>query len=110
MFEMAKMLGRLSEVKDRVKAIKAELATHEIPYEDPENGIQIVMSGNKDVRAIHLGEHARAMAPQDQERALVKALNAATDQSRSYAKEALQKRLNEEFPSVAGLDLSKYLD
>ena len=110
MFEITKMLGRLGEVKEQVKVIKAELAEHRLTHEDADSDITVEINGNKEIKRIALGEKARALPHAEQEASLVNAVNAAINDARVYAKAELQKRLAEEFPSIAGLDLSKYLD
>jgi DNA-binding protein YbaB len=110
MFDINSLLGRVTEIKARVNEIKSELSEVKVHHRDQEGLVEVTVRADKRLDAINITESGRALAAETLQVLLVSTINEALEKAQQAGKEKMKQRLAEEYPSVAGMDLSKFLD
>jgi hypothetical protein len=107
MFDMAKMMGKVKEVQEKMKAAQEELKDIEVKGEAGAGMVVATMNGKKELINLQIDESLW----QDQEKDLMKdliiaAVNKATEEAEIQSKEHLQKSTQGMLPNIPGFDFS----
>ncbi|MDQ6973396.1 MAG: YbaB/EbfC family nucleoid-associated protein [Mariprofundaceae bacterium] len=92
MMNIGKMMKKAKEMQDNMQGLQEELARIDVTGESGGGMVKVVMSGNRQVKSIHIEDELW----RDQDKALIEdlvaaAINAASQVAESKAKEEQQK-------------------
>jgi len=92
MMNIAKMMKKAKEMQDNMQGLQEELAKLEVTGESGGGMVKVMMSGDRQVKSIHIEDELWV----DQDKALIEdlvaaAINAASQTAESKAKEEQQK-------------------
>jgi nucleoid-associated protein EbfC len=110
MFDMMKMMGKIKEVQERLRAAQESLATIQATAESGAGLVKATVNGKKQVVALDIDpsilKSEDKVLVQD---LIVAAVNKATDEVEGRAKEHLRKSTEGLLPNIPGLDLSSMM-
>jgi nucleoid-associated protein EbfC len=107
MFDMMKMMGKVKEVQDRLKAAQESLATIKATAESGAGMVKATVNGKKQL--VSLDIDPAILKSEDKvivQDLVVAAVNKATEEVDVLAKEHLKKSTDGLIPNIPGLDLS----
>jgi len=108
MFDFLKIIGKLSEIKDKSKEIKDRLRFTEIVYKSDSSNISVYATADKEFRKIEISEELLSGNDKDRlEKELVLAINATIKLCSEKSAEELKEGLKDHIPDIPGLDVEK---
>jgi nucleoid-associated protein EbfC len=105
MFDMMKMMGKVKEVQDKMKAAQESLALIKVEGESGAGMVKVVVNGKK--KLISLDIDPSLLNDKDKEMLqdlVVAAVNMATEKAEERAKEELKKSTEGILPNIPGFD------
>jgi len=106
MFDMFKMLGKLSEVQEKMAEVKQKLAL--IKLEETEMDVVTVeITADRKIQKIRTSEaFYDKYSKEEREQILVEVVNNAIEKADARSKEEMQAEMKDVIPNIPGLDLS----
>ncbi|MCI0751661.1 MAG: YbaB/EbfC family nucleoid-associated protein [Flammeovirgaceae bacterium] len=107
MFDMMKMLGKMKEVQGRIKEAQDKLGALYISAESGAGLIKATMNGKRQLISIEIDPSL--LKTEDRiilQDLIVAAVNKASEEAESKAKEELKKSTEGLLPNIPGMDLS----
>jgi nucleoid-associated protein EbfC len=107
MFDMMKMMGKVKEVQERLKAAQDSLVAIKAHGESGAGMVKATVNGKKQLVALDID--ASIIKPEDKiliQDLIVAAVNKASDEAELLSKEHLKKSTEGLIPNIPGLDLS----
>jgi nucleoid-associated protein EbfC len=107
MFDMMKMMGKMKEVQERLRAAQESLSTIKATAESGAGMVKATVNGKKQL--VSLDIDTAILKADDKvlvQDLIVAAVNKAQDEVEVHAKEHLQKSTEGLIPNIPGLDLS----
>lgn len=106
MFDTFKLIGKLSEIKDKMKDVKQRLQFVEIIHESDDGLIKIYANAVKEIKKIEINEHMiTPMAKADLEERVKNEINETLKKCDAEGKAATKEALKGSLPDIPGLDL-----
>ncbi|WP_339813735.1 YbaB/EbfC family nucleoid-associated protein [uncultured Imperialibacter sp.] len=105
MFDMMKMMGKVKEVQDKMKAAQENLARIEVEGESGAGMVKAVVNGKK--KLISLDIDPSLLNDKDKEMLqdlVIAAVNMATEKADEKAKEEIKKSTEGVLPNIPGFD------
>ena len=105
MFDMMKMMGKVKEVQEKMKAAQENLAQINVEGESGAGLIKAVVNGKKQLVSINID--SSLLNAQDKEMLqdlVVAAINMATEKADEMAREELRKSTDGILPNMPGFD------
>lgn len=103
---MFNMMGKLSEVKDKMEEVKQKLPFIELTAQSDDEQVSIVVTGDKQVKAVHIADAAFDGGNKAQlEGKIADTMNAAFEKADAAYKQELKNHLGDSLPNIPGLDL-----
>lgn len=107
MNDMFNMMGKLSEMKDKMEEVKEKLPFIELTAQSEDEEVSVVITGDKQVKSVHIADNAF----NSENKALLEgkvadAMNAAFEKADAAYKEELKNHLGDSMPNIPGLDLN----
>jgi DNA-binding YbaB/EbfC family protein len=107
MFDMFKMLGKLSEVQDKMEEVKTRMAAEKIEESELDGVVIVEISGDKVIRAIRTSnDFYEKYSKEEREEILAEAVNNAYQKAEARYKEEMKNEMKDIMPNIPGLDLS----
>lgn len=109
MFDMSKMMEKVKEVQEKMKAAQENLANVTATGESGAGMVKAVVNGKKQV--IDLEIDADLLKPEDKEMAqdlVIAAVNKALEAVDAQVKEEMKKSTSGVLPDIPGLDLGSF--
>jgi nucleoid-associated protein EbfC len=107
MFDMMKMMGKMKEVQERLRAAQESLSTIKATAESGAGMVKATVNGKKQL--VSLDIDTAILKADDKvlvQDLIVAAVNKAQDEVEVHAKEHLRKSTEGLIPNIPGLDLS----
>ncbi|MFC2113991.1 YbaB/EbfC family nucleoid-associated protein [Bacteroidota bacterium] len=106
MFDTFKLLGKLSEIKDKMKDVKQRLQFVEVIHETDDSLIKVYANAVKEIKKIEINENMiTPMAKTDLEERLKNAINETLKKCDILGKAETKEALAGSLPDIPGLDL-----
>ncbi|WOK05016.1 MAG: YbaB/EbfC family nucleoid-associated protein [Imperialibacter sp.] len=105
MFDMMKMMGKVKEVQDKMKAAQENLARIEVEGESGAGMVKAVVNGKK--KLVSLDIDPSLLNDKDKEMLqdlVIAAVNMATEKADEKAKEEIKKSTEGVLPNIPGFD------
>lgn len=105
MFDMMKMMGKVKEVQEKMKAAQENLAQINVEGESGAGLVKAVVNGKKQLVSINID--SSLLNSQDKEMLqdlVVAAINMATEKADEMAREELRKSTDGILPNMPGFD------
>lgn len=105
MFDMMKMMGKVKEVQEKMKAAQENLAQINVEGESGAGLVKAVVNGKKQLVSINID--SSLLHSQDKEMLqdlVVAAINMATEKADEMAREELRKSTDGILPNMPGFD------
>ncbi|WP_339788217.1 YbaB/EbfC family nucleoid-associated protein [uncultured Imperialibacter sp.] len=105
MFDMMKMMGKVKEVQDKMKAAQEYLARIEVEGESGAGMVKAVVNGKK--KLVSLDIDPSLLNDKDKEMLqdlVIAAVNKATEKADEKAKEEIKKSTEGVLPNIPGFD------
>ncbi|CAD5299439.1 MULTISPECIES: YbaB/EbfC family nucleoid-associated protein [unclassified Imperialibacter] len=105
MFDMMKMMGKVKEVQDKMKAAQENLARIEVEGESGAGMVKAVVNGKK--KLVSLDIDPSLLNEKDKEMLqdlVIAAVNMATEKAEEKAKEEIKKSTEGVLPNIPGFD------
>lgn len=109
MFDMSKMMEKVKEVQEKMKAAQENLANVTATGESGAGMVKAVVNGKKQV--VDLEIDADLLKPEDKEMAqdlVIAAVNKALEAVDAQVKEEMKKSTSGMLPDIPGLDLGSF--
>ena len=109
MFDMSKMMEKVKEVQEKMKAAQENLANVTATGESGAGMVKAVVNGKKQV--VDLEVDPDLLKPEDKEMAqdlIIAAVNKALEAVDAQVKEEMKKSTSGVLPDIPGLDLSSF--
>jgi nucleoid-associated protein EbfC len=110
MFDMMKMMGKVKEVQERMKAAQESLVNISASGESGGGMVNAIVNGKKQLISIDIDS---ALLKQEDKEILqdliVAAINKATEKADAIAKETLKKSTEGMLPNIPGMDFSSLM-
>lgn len=109
MFDMSKMMEKVKEVQEKMKAAQENLANVTATGESGAGMVKAVVNGKKQV--VDLEIDADLLKPEDKEMAqdlIIAAVNKALEAVDAQVKEEMKKSTSGVLPDIPGLDLGNF--
>lgn len=107
MFDMMKMMGKMKEVQEKLKAAQESLSTIKAHGESGAGMVKATVNGKKQL--VGLDIDSTILKPEDKtliQDLVIAAVNKASEEVEQLAKEHLKKSTEGLIPNIPGLDLS----
>jgi nucleoid-associated protein EbfC len=107
MFDMMKMMGKMKEVQARLKEAQENLVHVKATGESGGGMVKAIVNGKKQL--VSLEVDPTLIKPEDKDimqDLIVAAVNKASEEAETLAKEALRKSTEGLLPNIPGMDLS----
>ncbi|MBT3301490.1 MAG: hypothetical protein HN600_03070 [Bacteroidetes bacterium] len=106
MFDAFKLIGKFSEIKDKMKDVKQRLQFVEIIHETEDRLITVYATAAKKIKKIELNENMLLPSEKKQlEQKLVVAINDTIAKCDKEGKAATKEALKGSLPDIPGLDI-----
>jgi nucleoid-associated protein EbfC len=110
MFDMFKIMAKLSTVKGKLKEVKEKLPFIGITEESTDGYIKVAITAEKEIKVLEINEILlQPSAKKELEEKLKETLNIAIQKAEEKNKEEVKKAIESEFPELAGIDLASLL-
>jgi len=110
MFDMMKMMGKMKEVQARLKEAQDNLALLKVSGESGGGMVKATVNGKRQLIALDID--SAILKSEDKsivEDLVIAAVNKASDEAESQAKEQLKKSTEGLIPNIPGMDLSNLM-
>lgn len=109
MFDMMKMMGKVKEVQEKMKAAQEELAGIEVEGEAGAGMVIARMNAKKQLLDLKIDDSLYKEEDKDlQKDLIIAAVNKAIEAAEDKSKEHLQKATEGMLPNIPGMDLSGF--
>ncbi|UXP31749.1 YbaB/EbfC family nucleoid-associated protein [Reichenbachiella agarivorans] len=106
MFDMMKMMGKIKEVQSKMKEAQEELAQIEVEGESGAGLVKALVNGQKKLLKVEVDESLVNTADKDVlQDLIVAAVNKASAEADTLAKEYMKKHTDGLMPNIPGFDL-----
>jgi len=101
---MLDMFGKISEMKEKMEAVKGSLDDIDVNGQSPGGEVKIVMTANKTVKNINIQQALLSTENAEQlEDLLIVAINRAIENAESIAQEKIKSATAGMLPNIPGL-------
>ena len=106
MLDAFKLIGKLGEIKDKMKEVKERLQYIKIIHETEDGLIKVYATATKEIKKIEINENMLVpVAKKDLEEKLVKALNDTISKCDKEGKKETKESLKGSLPNIPGLNI-----
>lgn len=106
MFDAFKLIGKLSEIKDKMKDVKQRLQFVEITHQTEDGLIKVYATAAREIKKIDINENMLLpVAKIELEKKLVAAINETLAICDKEGKAATKEALKGSLPDIPGLDI-----